>query len=496
MVERILRLDPADMYRQMDFSTRDSYRKKVEKLSQHSRYSEQEVAEQALLMAESASQNGTTGKGKKMHVGYYLIDDGYAKLIQKLEYDRPLDERLMAMVEDYPSVYFGIIGVHLFVLLMIVGILTSWGNQPIWMMLVTVAASFLPALELSIVSTNRILSFLVPPRILPKLEFKEEIPHEYRTIIIVPTLLSSPEDVRAQFEALEIRALASANKALQFVLLSDFHDAPQEHMESDDAILAEAFQQVNRLNLQYSSRYGDKFLFFHRERLWNAGEEVWMGWERKRGKIEEFNQLLRNPDAETSYSEFNEDFLHSLQKFPMQFVITLDADTKLPPGTARTLIGTAAHPLNRAEVNEEDNIVTKGYGIFQPRVSIPPKSANKTWFARIYSGNVGLDPYTTAVSDIYQDLFGEGIYTGKGLYDVAVFDKVLGNRLPENSILSHDLLESTYLRTALLTDIELFDDYPSTYLSYSRRSHRWIRGDWQILHWLFGQVPTKGEESK
>lgn len=491
VVERILRLDPADMYSRMDFSTRDSYRKKVEQLSDHSAHNQQEVAEQALLMAESAAQNGTETGSKKMHVGYYLLDDGYNELAAKLDYKFPLSERLLKAPEKHPSIYFGIITIHLLVLMAIVSYLTNLYLREGWLIAITVLTAFLPALELSIVSTNRILSFLVPPRILPKMDFKGDIPHEYRTVVIVPTLLSSPEDVEAQFEMLEIRALANANESLQFVLLSDFHDADQEHMNQDHAIIEAAHQQVNRLNLQYHSRYGDKFLFFHRKRCWNEEEGVWMGWERKRGKIEEFNQLLKNPEAKTTFQEINPGFLENMVNHPVKFVITLDADTKLPPGSAQTLIGTAAHPLNRAELDKTGTFVKKGYGIFQPRISIPPKSANKTWFARIYSGNVGLDPYTTAVSDIYQDLFGEGVYTGKGLYDLDVFESVLGDHLPENTVLSHDLLESTYLRCALVTDIELFDDYPTTYLSYSKRHHRWIRGDWQILYWLFSKVPDK-----
>ncbi len=496
VVERILRLDPADMYHQMDFSTRDTYRKKVEKLSAHSNFSEQKVAEQALLMAESAAQNGATSKGKKVHIGYYLVGDGYEGLIDKLKYNRPFDEWVLKKGEEQPAIYFSIIGLHLVILLGIVGLFTNFLMQEWWMITLTLLITVLPALDLSIVSTNRLLSFFVSPRILPKLEFKDEIPHKYRTVVIVPTMLSSPRDVADQFEALEIRALANTNPSLQFALLADFHDAPHESMQDDSAILEEAQQQVNRLNLQYKSKYGDKFLFFHRKRRWNEEEDTWMGWERKRGKLEEFNHLLKNPDADTTYSIVNDNFLQTLTKFPLQFVITLDADTKLPPGSARMLIGTAAHPLNRAEVDKEGNIVERGYGIFQPRISIAPKSANRTWFARIFSGNVGLDPYTTAVSDIYQDLFGEGIFTGKGLYDLAVFEQVLGDKFPENAILSHDLLESTYLRAALVTDIELFDAYPRNYLSFAKRNHRWIRGDWQILYWLFTKVPARGQSSE
>jgi cellobiose phosphorylase len=496
VVERILRFDPADSYARMDFSTRDRYRKIVEKLSAHSEFSEQEVAEQALMMAEVAAHNGTSQQSKKMHIGYYLIDEGYADLCQKLAYQKPLNERLRQLAKEYPAIYFFFIGIHFVILIAIIGLVVSLLSRESWLIILTLIISWLPALDLAIVSTNRMLSFLIPPRILPKLEFQGVIPDEYRTVVVVPTMLSSPADVEAQFERLEIRALANANESLQFAIVSDFLDAETETKANDEAILDAARQQIYRLNVQYHSKYGDKFLFIHRKRLWNNAEQKWMGWERKRGKIEEFNQLLKNKDAQTSFIEMPNDFLASLNRFPIKFVITLDADTKLPPGSAKVLIGTAAHPLNRAEIDPEKNIVTKGYGIFQPRISIPPKSANKTMFAKIFSGNVGLDPYTTAVSDIYQDLFGEGVFTGKGLYDLDVFESVLGNSFPENKILSHDLLESTYLRAALLTDIELFDDYPTTYLSFSKRLHRWIRGDWQILFWLFGRVPRGDEKTK
>lgn len=490
VIDRILRLDPADMYSRMDFNTRDTYRKKIEKLSNHSRYSEQEVTEQALMMAESAAQNGTIQRSKKIHIGYYLMDDGYHQLCKKLEYNKPIDEWFLQKGEEHPIIYFSMIFIHFGFLIGILGAFTDLFQQEAWLVALTMVTAFLPTLDLAVVSTNRLLAFLIPPRILPKLEFKGDIPHQYRTVVIVPTLFSSPADTEAQFELLEIRALANANESLQFALLADFHDADQQTKGSDNAILETAREQINRLNAQYHSRYGDKFLFFHRQRLWNESECKWMGWERKRGKIEEFNRLLKNRDAETSFDIVHDDFLDSLEQFPVKFVITLDADTKLPPGSAKNLIGAAAHPLNRAEVDPDKNIVTAGYGIFQPRVSIPPKSANKTRFAKIYSGNVGLDPYTTAVSDIYQDLFGEGVFTGKGLYDLDAFASVLEGRFPDNTVLSHDLLESTYLRSALLTDIELFDDYPTTYLSYAKRLHRWVRGDWQILQWLFSGVPS------
>src|SRR5690625_5291344 len=358
------------------------------------------------------------------------------------------------------------------------------------MIAITLGAALFPALELAIVSTNRILSLILPPRMLPRLKIVGDIRDEFRTLVVVPTLFSSPEDVRSQFEALEIRALANPNRSLQFALLSDYTDSRNETMPGDREILETALEEVRRLNKRYGSNYGDKFYLLHRERRWNEKQNRWMGWERKRGKLEEANKLLRDTDAQTSYTTVTGDFMESVHKIPVQYVITLDADTKLPPGSALHLISTAAHPLNRPEVDEKSHKVIRGYGIFQPRISITPKTAGKTRFAQIFSGTVGIDPYTTAVSDVYQDFFGEGVYTGKGLYNVDVFDKVLGGRFPDDTILSHDLLESTYLRTALLTDIELFDDYPTNYLNYSKRNHRWIRGDWQILKWLFGTVPA------
>lgn len=496
VVDRILRLDPSGHYGQMDFKTRDTYRKKVEKLSMHTNLSEQQVAEKVLVLAENQSKKNGTENRVENHIGYYLVDEGYQELSRLIGYRAPFDEWLRRWAERHPSGYFLMITGHIIVLFWIAMRVTGFMEAPIWLMLLTFAAALLPALDMSIVSTHRILTLFLPPRILPKLDIDGPVPDEYRTLVVVPTLFSSPKDVRDQFEALEIRALANPNKSLQYAILSDFTDATSEQMPHDDEIIETAKEELRALNKRHAVKYGNRFFLLHRRRLWNEKEGVWMGWERKRGKLEELNRLLLDPDAETTYEYIEGGFSESISKVPVRYVITLDADTKLPPGSAVDMIRTAAHPLNQARLSESKERVEKGYGIFQPRISIPPKSANRTWFAKIYSGNVGLDPYTTAVSDVYQDLFGEGVFTGKGLYDVAVFDEILGGRFPENKVLSHDLLESTYLRAALLTDIEFFDDYPTSYLSYSKRNHRWIRGDWQILQWLFRKVPSSGEKGK
>lgn len=492
VVEQILRLDPAGFYPNMDFESRDRYRKVVERLAaRSSTHSETEVAQKALLYAEQAESENKRKHAKVTHIGYYLTDSGYREFIDEVDYRMPLKERLRSWAERHSLVYFSSIIIQLIIFLAIAGYATGLISMRVWIIATTLGIAFFPALELAVVSTNRILSFLLSPRILPKLKITGDVRDEFRTIVVVPTLFTSPDDVRSQFEDLEIRALANPNKSLQFVMLSDFTDADKEVMPEDGQIIQAAREEVKRLNHRYSSNYGDKFYLLHRKRCWNPGQHKWMGWERKRGKLEELNHLLTNVEADTTFTTISGDFLSSVKKPRVQYVITLDADTQLPPGSALKMISTAAHPLNRAVVDSAGDRVVDGYGIFQPRISITPKTADKTPFSKIFSGNVGIDPYTTAVSDVYQDLFGEAVFTGKGLYEVDVFNKVLGNHFPDNLILSHDLLESTYLRTALLTDIELFDDYPSTYLSYIKRNHRWIRGDWQIFPWLKNKVPTR-----
>ncbi len=288
-------------------------------------------------------------------------------------------------------------------------------------------------------------------------------------------------------EHLEVLALGNLDARVHFAILGDFTDAPAREMPRDAAILDAARAGIEALNARHSEGRGDRFYLVHRVRQWNPGEGVWMGWERKRGKIEEWNRLLRGA-TDTSFSVLAGD----ASVFPaVRYCITLDSDTRLPRDAAKKLIGIAAHPLNQPRFDERLGRVSEGYGILQPRVSVTMASAAGSLFARLYAGHTGVDPYTTAVSDTYQDLFGEGIFTGKGLYDVDAFVTALEGRVPENALLSHDLFEGLYARTALVTDIEVVDDYPSSVLAHARRQHRWVRGDWQILWWLFPFVPTR-----
>src|SRR6056297_2543506 len=506
IVDQILRLDPYGAYPKMDFETRDRYRRVVERISRHSKQSETDVAEGVLILAEDQGRLNEDGNedldslfnrsAVKEHIGYFLVGEGYSKVTSNLGYRMPLRERFQKLFEKNPFWYISAIIIHTIVLMVILWYITDAISESTFIATSVLLVSLFPALDLSVSSVNRFFAFLLPPRKLNKMDFRDSIPDTSRTLVVVPTMFSSADDVRDQLNRLEIRSLANPHPGLQFALLSDFKDSTSETEQKDQEILKAAGQAISELNEKYSSAYGDKFFVLHRDRLWNEAEGVWMGWERKRGKLEEFNMLLNDPDSKTTYSLILGNFAESIQRETVKYVITLDADTKMPPDSAINLVRTISHPLNRAFYNQEKKRVTSGYAIIQPRISIPPATARKTWFSRIFSGNVGLDPYSTAVSDIYQDLTGEAVFTGKGIYDVQAFHMVLNDRFPENRILSHDLIESTYLRAGLATDIELFDDYPTTYTSFTKRNHRWIRGDWQIAAWLFKHVPLKNGKEK
>lgn len=500
MVEKMLQLDPAGIYPDMDFQTRDRYRGVIERISRGTNLSETEITEEILVRADKAGVSSQKNFSElfydysilKTHIGYYLLGDGYDEFCRSLNYRFPLTEKIRKKLEIHPGSYICSVGLLTLIFLGLLWVLTGAVSDKIIVSLAVLLVSFFPAVDLSVSVSNRFFAWFLPPRILPKMDYKEGIPDQARTLVVVPTMLTSPENARKQVEALEIKALSNSDPSLQFALLSDFKDSENKSSESDGEILNEAVKLISELNQKHDSKYGDKFFLLHRKRLWNEKEQVWMGWERKRGKLEEMNRLLHNPSSKTTFTVIEGNFLSSIDKSPVRFVVTLDADTKLPPAVAKELIGTISHPLNRAWYDPALKRITKGYGIIQPRISISPESAQKTNFSRIFSGNVGMDPYSTAVSDIYQDLNGEAVFTGKGIYDVRAFDEVLGGVFPDNCILSHDLIESTYLRAGLASDIELYDDYPSTYSGYCNRNHRWARGDWQIASWLRGRVNVKG----
>ena len=482
IVEAILKEDPAGAYAEMDFSTRDRYRHSVEQLSRGSKTPELVVAQRVVALARHAQQHDPVND-RRHHVGYYLISRGRFGLEKDLGYPPGARERLARFVFKHPAIgYLGTIG-----LTTALGVwgLIAYGSRheatPGGRWLIALVA-LVPISELAIALLNALLTSAIPPRQLPKLALRNGIPAQDRTIVAVPAIIDSESHVESLFHDLEVRFLANRDPHLHFALLSDFADASAQAAAGDNTLVVLARAKVDALNERYG---GDRFFVFHRERRWNPRQQRWMGWERKRGKLAEFNRLLRGA-TDTSFVIAHGDLaiLRSIK-----YVITLDSDTHLPLEAGRRLVGTLSHPLNRARFDARLQRVTEGYGVLQPRVQVSVESASRTMFAQVFSGHVGLDPYTTAVSDVYQDLFHEGSYVGKGIYDVDAFEAVLAGRVPENALLSHDLFEGLYARAGLCTDIDLVDDYPSNYLAFGARQHRWVRGDWQIVRWLWRTVP-------
>jgi cyclic beta-1,2-glucan synthetase len=486
LVEKVLERDPAGVYARMDFLSRDRYRQAAESLADRTGEAQLRVALRAVESGRTAAEEGSTSD-RAAHVGYHLIGKGRAGLESDVAYRPPLAGRLRRLVfSQATAVYLGAIGLGTMLLTGLGLAYSGAQGATSWVQFVLLLALLLPASELAIAFIQRLLARVTPPRRLPRLDFSTGIPESARTLVVVPTLLAKISDVEERIEHLEVLALGNLDPRIHFAILSDFTDAHAREMPDDDVILEAARAGVEALNARFGDGHSDRFFLFHRDRRWNPGESVWMGWERKRGKIDELNRLLRGA-TDTSFQVQVGDvtILPSVR-----YCVTLDSDTRLPRDAAKKLVGIIAHPLNRPSFDPRRGRVTEGYGILQPRVSVTMASASGSLFARLYAGHTGVDPYTTAVSDTYQDLFGEGIFTGKGLYDVDAFVTSLAGRVPENALLSHDLFEGLYARTALVTDVEVVDDYPSSVLAHARRQHRWVRGDWQILWWLLPYVPT------
>ena len=518
LIEPLLGADPAGAYSKMEFTTRDRYRHVIERISKQTRANELEVARAAVKLAEAAARvDGQGGEGEaksknagylnadpESHVGFYLVDTGLIQLEANFAYRPKLSERLRRFILRHSTgAYLGTLAflTFLVVAFLVFAVYVSTGSAASWsLLIITTLLALIPASDLAVSVLNWDVTHFFPPRLVPRMGTADGIPEEAGTMVVVPTIFSSESQVNEQLEKLEVHFLANQDPHIYFALLSDFPDAQTEETPDDALLLATAATGIADLNQRHSKELPPRFHLYHRRRQWNPEENRWMGWERKRGKLEELNRLLRGA-TDTSFTTLNGPTLNekptdAIEKTSEQawlrkirYVITLDSDTQLPRDVARKLVGATIHPLNRPKLDPAVNLVTRGYGIVQPRVSISLVSASRSKFARIFSGNTGIDPYTTAVSDVYQDLLGEGNFTGKGLYDVDAFQAALADRVPENSLLSHDLFESLFARAALATDIELLDDYPASYDAYAKRQHRWTRGDWQILRWLLPTVP-------
>jgi cyclic beta-1,2-glucan synthetase len=483
----------------MDFATRDRYRHAIEEVARASGETEVSVARTALGLADPQSAGGpslaevpvpeldrsTEGRDP----GYFLISDGRPILEHSLHVRLPLSVRFRRLyLRAATAGYLGSLLLVTGLLLAVPLILSlSAGGGGLGLLLIAVVALG-PVSDLAVSLVNRGVARLLGPRSLPRLELADGVPSDLRTLVVVPTLLGSVEDVEERVAGLEIHYLANPDGDVRFALLSDWLDASAETTPEDDAVLAAAAAAIERLNGRHGEAPGGgaRFLLFHRKRRWNEGEARWMGWERKRGKLHELNALLAGSNATDILTSAARE---TIPPADIRYVVTLDSDTRLPRGAVARMVGTIAHPLNRARFDTLSGRIVDGYGILQPRItSTLPSEHEATIFQRAYSGSAGIDPYASAVSDVYQDLFGEGSYTGKGIYDPSAFEAAMADRAPENALLSHDLFEGIFARAGLVTDIELFDEFPSHYLEASARQHRWARGDWQLLPWIVGRA--------
>ena len=484
-VEQTLREDPAGFHASQDFATRDRYRHVIEDMARASTLSELAVARKAIVHAQAAAAHLGVNH-RSAHVGYYLIDHGKPQLEQAIGC-RWSWKLLTGRISQPVRLFLYLGAIVLLTTLTTAVVLSPFNGSGLnhWHYWIFAGVGIISASALSISLVNLLVTLVLRPRALPRLDFTHGIPIPHRTMVVVPTLVSRQQEIDSLLEALEIRYLGNRDPNLFFALLTDFTDAPEQSLPTDEALLAYAQAAVRALNETYRDDRPCIFYLFHRPRVWNPYEKTWMGYERKRGKLEQFNSLLRG-GAQNAFSTIIGDtsILASIQ-----YVITLDTDTQLPRDAARTLAGNIAHPLNRAVFDASKGRIVDGYAILQPRASISLTSACQSRFTKLFAGESGIDPYTREVSDVYQDVFGEGSFIGKGIYHVDAFRQAVDGRLPENLILSHDLLESGYARSGLVTDVDLIEEHPASYAMDISRRHRWIRGDWQLTGWLLPRVP-------
>jgi cyclic beta-1,2-glucan synthetase len=488
-----LRQDPAGAYARMDFESRNLYRLRLSKLAENSEFNEVEVARTAVKLAETA-RNGTYADERlalrESHVGFYLIDAGQKVLQERIGFRHPFSSRIQAWIRDHADEYFfpGIEVLTFLIFSATALILTPPSFQP-GLLLLSFLVLLLPCSQSAVQLMNYLTTSILTASILPKLDFAQAVPENCLTLVAVPTLLLNEKQVHTLVEDLEVRFLGNHDPNIHFALLTDLPDSPELARE-DSPLIDLCSKLITNLNEKYAPLGSGSFFHFHRHRIYNPRERVWMGWERKRGKLMDLNRLLRGQYDSFPVKVGNLGILPNVR-----YVITLDSDTELPRGTARRMIGAMAHPLNQAIVEPGKNIVVYGYGILQPRVGVSVLSTARSRLAALYAGETGFDIYTRTVSDAYQDLYGEGSFTGKGIYEVATVHQVLDRRFPRNALLSHDLIEGAYARAGLVSDIEIIEDYPSHYSAYNRRKHRWLRGDWQIANWLFSRVPDESGAS-
>ena len=479
--EQALSNDPAGAFVNMEKAAKADYRVATAELARRSGESEAEVARRAVKLARNP-RGGSNERAneRRSHVGFYLVGEGRPSLEEALGIKSSPLTRFGRFLKRWPDGLY-VVGIEL----LMIGLLTAvvMGAEVRVPTFLVVALFLLPAAESAVAIANQLATMFVRPRAMAKMDYSTGIPDVSKTLVVVPILLVNRAQMERAVRDLEIRFLGNRDANLHFALVTDPPDAPAQ-FDRRDELATDCARLIDLLNSQYASQGRGTFFLFHRNRTYNTVEKVWMGWERKRGKLLDLNNLLLGRSNNFSLIAGDQALLQGFK-----YVITLDADTQLPRDSARRLVGAIAHPMQRAVIHPASNVVVEGYGILQPRVGISVHSANRSRLASLFAGDSTFDVYTRAVSDLYQDLFGEGSFTGKGIYEVEVFQRVVEQRFPCNTILSHDMIEGAYARAGLLSDVEVIDDYPSRIAAYSKRKHRWVRGDWQILFWLFPRVP-------
>ena len=529
-VEELLKQDPAKVYSKMDHSTKAYYRNIIKEIATKSKISEIYIAKKILELAgrerqeknnkieQDESQKSEKEKineikecNKKSHIGYYLVDEGINELYKKINYK----SKKTKTSKEKAKVY--IFAVAFFSALLSTVFTAIQGLNNVYLNIISFVLLLIPSSEIVIQTIQFVLSKIVKPKLIPKIDFSKGIDEENSTIVVIPTILKNKQKVQELMRKLEVFYIANKSDNLYFALLGDCSECSKKEEDFDNEVIEEGIKQCEYLNEKYKKQAEPIFHFLYRERTWNPQEEKYLGWERKRGLLNQFNeymlgnipnvfrantmeaiqdfrdvsQNLEKKDLGTRPQNLTFEKCHQKHLNQIKYVITLDADTDLVLGSAFELVGVMAHILNKPIIDKEKNIVTEGYGIIQPRVGVNLDISYKNLFTKIFAGSGGIDSYTNAISDTYQDNFGEGIFTGKGIYDLQTFSKVMENAIPENTVLSHDLLEGNYLRCGLASDIMLMDGYPTSYLSFMTRLTRWIRGDWQIARWLAKRFKTK-----
>lgn len=480
VVDAILGCDPVKAYSEMDFGSRNLYRDAIEQMNKNSHFSELEIAQKCVALAKEGHSTFSR------HVGYYLIDEGRDKLEAIFSYRAPLKQKIQRLIKQYPSAFY--LGTVASVVVVLESFLFVFGvdlGQSVSLLLFLGFFALLPISEIATHLLNFFLARFLPVSILPKMEFKGEIPEQYKTLVVVPMMLNSIDDIQEEVDRLEVRYLANNDPQIRYSLFSDFNDAPQQHMESDQPLLEHTLKLIRQLDEKYGP---GKFFLFHRQRVWSKSEHAWIGWERKRGKLESLNRYLMgdfHPENILYFGSSND-----LQG--IRFIITLDSDTQLSKHQGKKLIEMLAHPLNAPILRPDGRSLERGYTIIQPTVCTDFPHTKDSRFLQIFSDPTVIDPYTHAISNTFQDLTGEAAYHGKGIYDLKAFHTILTGRYPEEHILSHDLIEGAYVRVGYTGAVCLFDIFPENYLGVMNRLRRWIRGDWQIIDWIFPTIPTNG----